>query len=185
MSHFNKLCIDPGHGMGNRTPSKYDPGACANGHEEANVALQYALAIKYVFAREGIGVFLTRDDANDYDPVGTRDNRAKAEGCTHFLSLHLNAGGGTGTETFYRGDEDHGWAEKVQKLALEVFGLKDRGLKTEDESQHTRLAVLDFDGPGCLLELGFIDSARDMSVIGQRDARLRFAEGLLRIWREI
>lgn len=180
-----KLCVDAGHGLGNRNPGKYDPGACANGHEEASVALQYALAIKYVFGKAGIEVFLTRDDPTDSDPVGQRDNKATAAGCTHFLSLHLNAGGGTGTETFYRGADEKSWADKIQKLALQSFGLKDRGLKTENQSQHSRLAVLDFFGPACLLELGFIDSIKDMSVIGLRESRVKFAEGLLAIWKSI
>jgi N-acetylmuramoyl-L-alanine amidase len=177
-----KLAIDAGHGMGNRTDS-YDPGAVYKGHEEASVALQYALAIKYIFNQAGIEVFLTRDDASDFTPVGKRDDKAKAAGCTHFISLHLNAGGGTGTETFYRDSQDKIFASKVQSVALQSFGLKNRGLKSESQSQHKRLAVLDFNGPACLVDLGFIDS--DMEVLGTREARIAFASGLLELWKSL
>lgn len=182
---MKRLCIDPGHGFGNRRPGIYDPGAVSHGATEADIVLLYALAIRFIFKGAGFDVFLTRDDASDSDPVGQRDNKAKAAGCTHFISLHMNAGGGTGTETFYRGDEDKDWAARIQGVALRAFSLPSRGLKTENLSQHDRLAVLDFDGPGCLVELGFIDSDRDRVMIATRDSRVKFAEELLKVWRNV
>ncbi len=180
-----RLSIDPGHGMGNRQQGVYDPGAVDHGVSEADVVLLYALAIKFVFKQAGYDVFLTRDDASDVTPVGSRNDKAEAAGCTHFISLHMNAGGGTGTETYYRGADDHVWALKVQAAALRAFDLHNRGLKTENESQHSRLAVLDFKGPGCLCELGFIDSPKDRVLISTRDSRVKFAQELLKVWQGI
>ena len=174
-----KLCIDPGHGNKN-TGSGYDPGAESAGHTEADIALQWALTLNWVLSQAGIKTFLTRDDDSDPDPVGTRDDRAEAAGCTHFIALHCNCATGTasGTETYYRDARDKGLAAPVQRAALAALGLHDRGLKTESDSQHTSLAVFDFDGPACLVELGFIDNTTDRGRMQERDRRVKFADAL-------
>lgn len=172
-----KLCIDPGHGFANRRPGVYDPGAMSFGHAEADIALQWALTGKWVLTRGGIAVWLTRDDDSDPDPVGTRDDRAEAAGCTHFLSLHCNAadtGLIHGTETFYRDEADRKWAKFVQNAALAALGGHDRGVKPEGDSQHNRLAVFDFDGPCALLELGFITNPMDRQQMLLRTNRVKF-----------
>lgn len=169
-----KLCIDPGHGNGNRSLGKYDPGAVAAGLTEADIVLQWALTGKWMCQQAGIDVFLTRDDDKDLTPVGVRDDKAEIVGCTHFLSLHCNAGGGTGVETFYRDQADRAWAEKVQSCILQASGGKNRGIKHESQTQHNRLAVMDFDGPCALVELGFIDSANDRKWLTDRESRIKF-----------
>lgn len=175
-----KLAIDPGHGMGNRREGVYDPGAVGGGVAEADVALQWALTGKWILEQKGVDVWLTRDDDRDLTPVGTRDNRAREAGCTRFISIHCNSAGptATGTETFFRDAEDKKWATIVQKAALEALDLRDRGLKTEASSQHTRLAVLDFAGPACLLELGFISNPGDRTRMLERSRRIAFWEAI-------
>lgn len=68
-----KICVDPGHGMSNRQPGLYDPGAThtENGFvfEEASIAFQYALSLKDTLRARGVDVFLTRDDAADHAVV--------------------------------------------------------------------------------------------------------------------
>jgi N-acetylmuramoyl-L-alanine amidase len=181
-----KLCFDPGHGLGNKRAGVYDPGAVAGGLSEADVVLQYALAIKFVFAQklEGTGrsvddvVFLTRDERSDVTPVGRRDEMAQAAGCTHFVSLHLDAGGGTGTTTFFRDQRDRDFADRVHPEIVEALELRNRGVKPESETRVGRLAVLDFRGPACLVELGFVDSASDREKLLRRTSRLLVAEAL-------
>lgn len=52
---FDRICLDAGHGMSNRTPGVFDPGADAGGVREAGVALDWALApsstFRWSFAR--------------------------------------------------------------------------------------------------------------------------------------
>lgn len=176
-----KLCIDPGHGYANRRAGIYDPGAVSAGVTEADVALQIALTGKWICQQRGIACWLTRDDDRDPTPVGSRDDRAEQAGCTHLISIHLNAatGNATGTETFYRDSADKAWAQKVQDAALEAWGLRNRGLKTEADSQHRRLAVFDFDGPAALLEVGFVDNPLDRGRAQDRDRRIAFWSALL------
>lgn len=175
-----RLCIDPGHGMNNRRPGSYDPGAQSNGVSEADIVLQIALTIKWVFKQRGIPCWLTRETDQDSDPVSTRDDRAEAAGCTHFLSLHMNCadGSASGTEIFCRDGADRVFAQKVQAIALQAWGLTDRGLKTEANSQHNRLAIFDFDGRAALLEVGFIDKLLDRGRAQERDRRVAFAHAL-------
>lgn len=172
-----KLCIDPGHGMGNRKSGVYDPGAQAGGVSEADIALQWALTLKWACQRAGVDFWLTRDDDRDEDFVGTRDDRAEDHGCTHFVSLHCNSAGplATGVETYYRDVADYRFAQWVHRAALNSMKSKDRGLKSEGQSQHPRLAVFDFDGPAALVELGFITNPLERRKLLWRDCRLDFA----------
>lgn len=175
-----RLCIDPGHGFANRRPAVYDPGACGGGVCEADIVLQWALSGKWILNQLGIATWLTREDDRSSDPVSSRDDRAEQAGCTKFISLHCNAASpqATGTETFYRDATDRAWAAKVQAAALVALGLRDRGLKTESQSQHSRLAVFDFDGPACLLELGFITRQSDRTQMLKRENRITFWQAL-------
>ena len=78
------------------------------------------------------------------------------------ISLHCNSGGGkaSGTEVFYRGANDKALAAKLSAAVASALGIRNRGAKTEKESQHKSLAVLEFDK--CwLLEIGFIDHDGD------------------------
>jgi N-acetylmuramoyl-L-alanine amidase len=160
--------------MSNRTPGKYDPGAVGGGLQEADIALQWALTGKWMCQQAGIPVYLTRDDDSDHNPVGVRDEKAEINYCTHFISLHCNAGGGTGIETFYRDAEDKAFASEIQSAVLRATGGTNRGIKHESQTQHDRLAVMDFNGPCALLELGFIDNETDRRWLTRRESRIQF-----------
>lgn len=177
-----KIAIDPGHGMSNRLRGVYDPGACSGGASEADIVLQWALTLKWVFERNGINCWLTRDDDRDQTPVSSRDNCAASEGCTHFISLHCNAGNvlASGTEVYYRDVPDSRFANRVLNAALKAMRGKNRGLKSEGQSQHSKLAVLDFYGPACLLEIGFITNPTDRKKMLDRTTRIAFAEALVK-----
>jgi N-acetylmuramoyl-L-alanine amidase len=177
-----KLAIDPGHGMSNKRDNVFDSGAVAAGVRECDIALEWALTGKYILPQYGINHFLTRDDNLDEVPVGRRDDMAAAAHCTHFLSIHCNAADGkaTGVEVYYRDISDRAFAQLVLDSLVEATGLKSRGLKRESESQHSRLAVLDFGPPACLAEIGFLDNPHDRSVIRNREVRLKFWAGLCR-----
>lgn len=158
-----KVCIDPGHGMSNRTRNVFDPGAThVEGefrHLESAIALRYGLTLKDAFRAQRVPVFMTRDDDADHAPVGNRAAGAKAAGCNVFISLHMNDvddDSANGTETLYNDLADKALAAKLQDAMTGITGLKDRGVKRRQD-----LAVLRFDGSAVLLELGFIANDRD------------------------
>lgn len=157
-----KICLDPGHGMSNRKNRLYDPGATAGDVSEANIVMKWANCLRAILLAKGHSVVRTRKDAGDPAPVGQRAGIAKEYGCEIMLSLHCNAadGNANGTETFYRGDEHSAKAEAINNAVVNALGTRNRGIKTENQSQHKRLAVMAFQ-PCFLLEIGFIDHAGD------------------------
>lgn len=158
-----KICIDPGHGMSNRSKNVYDPGAThrENGFmfQEAAIALRYGLTLKDVFRSKGVDVFMTRDDETDHTPVGSRASMAIAAQCQAFISLHLNDfddDTANGLEVLYRDKEDKTLAQKLQDALIKITKMRDREIK-----QRTDLAVLKFSGTAVLIELGFIANDAD------------------------
>lgn len=175
------LAIDPGHGMANSKAGVFDPGAIAVGHREADITLDWGLAVNWVCTQRGLKAWMTRKSDTESAPLSRRVQRAHDQGCTHFLSIHLNSGSvlATGTETLYRDSVDRKFAEIVHSCALHAIGRKDRGVKNEAVSPHGRLAVFGFNGPCCLVETAFITNSGDRNVVLMRDRRLAFAEMLV------
>ncbi|MFA4971853.1 MAG: N-acetylmuramoyl-L-alanine amidase [bacterium] len=174
-----KIAIDPGHGMSNRKPGVYDPGAVSAGQDEATIALQYALTLKYtlVFGNAGMPCFLTRSNHDDPAPVGTRAQRAEEAGCNRFISLHLNSSVkvASGIEVLWRAAKDKPLALALLKALVRVTGFRSRGIK-----QRTDLAVLRFaPGPAVLIELGFINNPQERAWLLQRDNRIAVCQAIV------
>ncbi|GAA0379062.1 N-acetylmuramoyl-L-alanine amidase family protein [Bacillus horti] len=89
-----KLMLDPGHGG-------KDPGAVANGLQEKNLVLTICQQIKSILLHEyeGVTVKLTRE-TDVFHELSTRAKMANDWGADYFMSIHVNAGGGTGFESF-------------------------------------------------------------------------------------
>ena len=178
------VALDPGHGMGNRRAGRYDPGAVARGVAgadltEADVVLRWALDLGVMLERCGARVFLTRVDGHQSAPLRGRVPAARAAGADVLVSLHCNAynGEANGTETFYRGAANRPLAKAVNGAVVEALGTRSRGVKIEEQSQHRRLAVLDFP-QACLLEIGFLDHAGNRAKMMDTRLRLAACEGL-------
>lgn len=155
-----KLCIDIGHGMSNIKRGVFDPGAVSGSLREADIALEWGNNLRKHCQARGLPCIRTRVDNEDPAPVSRRDDIAVSYGCNLMFSLHCNSGGGTGVEVFFRGEEDRAFAQILSSAVATCLGLKDRGAKTERESQHKSLAVMDFKD-AFLIELGFIDNEID------------------------
>lgn len=175
-----KVCLDAGHGQANSRPNVFDPGAESGSLREADLALTLALTVKFVFAEEGIPFYMIRSDNQQPRPLRTRPTLADAAGCSHYLCLHINDGpeGAHGLEVIYRSQADRIFGMVVKTCAANAFAMTDRGMKPEDESQHSRLRVFDFVGPVAYAELGFIGSDADMAQVRSRSRRIQFAENL-------
>lgn len=171
------IILDLGHGMGNRKPGVYDPGATVRvGKEEiteAGIVMDWANELKVQFEALGCKVIRTRINASDVCPIGERVPIAHKYHGDVLLSLHCNAadGNANGTETFYRGEANKTLAQVCNDAIVSSLGTKNRGLKTENQSQHSRLAVLSFPR-ACLIELGFIDHATDRALMQDQQMML-------------
>lgn len=73
------------------------------------------------------------------------------------ISIHLNAGGGTGTEVLYTSPSGKAWAEKVSKAVASALGIRNRGARKRDNLyvlNHTKSTAI-------LVECCFVDSRTD------------------------
>jgi len=174
------VIIDPGHGFGNRKAGRYDPGAVANGVTEAEIVMTWANELRGILRARKIPVIRTRVDDKDPAPIGQRARIAKDYGGTIMLSLHCNAANGqaSGTETFYRGESNKAFATRLNQAVCTALGTRNRGAKTEGQSQHARLAVMAFQ-PCFLLEIGFIDHAGDRAKMLDPELRKKACESIV------
>ena len=73
------------------------------------------------------------------------------------ISIHLNAGGGTGVEVLYTSTSGKEWATKLSKVVSDALGLKNRGAKKRDNLyvlNHTKATAV-------LIECCFVDNKTD------------------------
>lgn len=166
--------------MSNRRPGVFDTGAThtegSTKFEEAVIALRYGLTLKEVFVARGQSVFMTRDDDEDHTPVGQRAGNAERAGADVFISLHLNDAdddSARGLEVLFRGEDDKPLAQALQDKLVAVTGFRDRKIKPRED-----LAVLKFDGPAVLIELGFIANDGDRNALINPATRTEVCEAI-------
>ena len=155
-----RICIDPGHNS-----SGFDTGAQGNGLLEQNITLDIGLRLKSLLETNGIQVIMTRTGGqvagtinNVTDSLQARCNIANNAVVDLFVAIHINAGGGTGSEVWIV--STGGRAEKAANAVLARLiascGWANRGVKTANDY------VLKYtDAPAILTENGFIDSVSD------------------------
>jgi N-acetylmuramoyl-L-alanine amidase len=160
LSMAKKVVLDAGHGA-------KDPGANGNGLIEKVINLVMAQKVKYYLEQKyEVEITMTRNDDTfiELDERAAIANRINAD---YFVSLHHNAGGGRGFETFvYPGqlNKETGRMQKIihDKLAtfLKGNGMPDRGRQEKD------LRVLyKTNMPAVLIEYGFMDDAQDAAIL--------------------
>ncbi|MCL1999672.1 MAG: N-acetylmuramoyl-L-alanine amidase [Turicibacter sp.] len=155
------ICIDAGHG-GN------DPGAVASGLRESEINLYVALELGKILEQKGCEVCYTRrlDVAMG---INARAKYANSHAADFFISIHTNAGGGTGAETFIAPNDRQSldFATAVNDRYATKMVLRNRGVKLDSTTRHGSLGVLrNTKMPAILLELAFIDSPVDNPDLG-------------------
>lgn len=153
-----KICIDAGHNH-----SGWDTGAAGNGLKEQDITWLIADKLRQLLESAGVDVVMTRT-SNEHN-LGSDVNsclRKRAEicnanKCDYFVSVHCNAGGGTGTEVLVvkKGGQAETLAGFVLKYVSKITG-KSRGVKESNAYvlKHT-------DCPAILVETAFIDTEAD------------------------
>lgn len=161
------IMIDPGHGG-------RDPGATGFGLKEKDLTLTMAKLLISKLSGYQVEILATRSDDV---AVSLRDRArmANEHRVGFFCSLHVNAGGGTGFESYVHVDAPDE-TEALRSVIHEEmaryysrFGFPDRGKK------RARFTVLrETRMPAVLLENLFIDHPRDAASL----ADPRFLDGL-------
>ena len=82
----------------------------------------------------------------------------KSQKCTHNISIHLNAGGGTGFETLVKSNDSN--VKKLNDKIAKKLNMVNRGVKVRKD-----LYVLNNLKNCILLECGFVDNVKDSTFV--------------------
>lgn len=158
------IVIDPGHGYGATTSNNPDGRTAI----EIETALEVGLRTKTLIQNSCTWTAqMTRTtNLNGWVSVNQRALMSNNWNADRLLSIHCNAGGGTGTETFYCTDSDTSTAPDIafaQKIQADMVtnGVWNNRRCVEDNSfLGYHLGVLKYSSAtGCLNEIGFVDTA--------------------------
>lgn len=154
---MTKIFIDPGHGGS-------DPGATRNGLREKDLTLDISKRIQKYLNDNYTGHTIKLSRTTDkYLSLSQRAVMANNWGADIFISIHINAGGGTGFESFiYNGSvskktvTNQNTIHKEIMASISSYKLRDRGKKRANFAvlRETRMAAL-------LTEILFIDTKSD------------------------
>ncbi|MDR1774067.1 MAG: cell wall-binding repeat-containing protein [Clostridioides sp.] len=173
------IVIDPGHGgVGSGASYKYPAGVFGSGEtilREENYTLKTSLATTDYLRKQGFNVVITRTDNSSLD-LSERTAISNKVGPSLFTSIHYNASDttGNGIEVYYMlKDKDGGVtknaASNIMKRVLEVFNLKNRGIKTKalssDPTKDYLYVLRNNNYPSILVECAFIDNESDIKQI--------------------
>lgn len=157
-----KIAIDAGHGKytaGKRCLKTIDPNETREWVLNNRVALK---VIDLLSQYENTEILRMDDPTGETDiDLTTRCSKANGWGADIYVSLHHNAGGGYGIETFCHpsqgaGTEAYRLAQAVQSGLTAATGNRDRGVKQYDFAVCRQTNM-----PAILTELGFMDHPED------------------------
>jgi N-acetylmuramoyl-L-alanine amidase len=172
------LMIDPGHGG-------TDPGAVHQGLIEKNLNLKVALKVRdLLLSKYQVTIVMTRTNDETVD-LDERTALANNRNVDYYCSIHHNAGGGQGFESFiYNGtvsQETINLQSSIHETFINKLGSKyniiNRGQKRANFHvlRETKMSAL-------LLELLFLDNANDRRILRRErffnDASATIADGL-------
>ncbi|MFD4928461.1 N-acetylmuramoyl-L-alanine amidase [Peribacillus butanolivorans] len=149
---MTKIFIGAGHGG-------TDPGAVGNGLQEKALTLRIATKIKSLLEEyKDVSIKMSRT-GDIYPSLSARTKAANEWAADIFLSIHINAGGGTGYEDYIYTSASVK-AKEYQSIIhaelIKLIDMKDRGKKSANY-QVLRTSSM----PAVLTECGFIDHAGD------------------------
>lgn len=169
------ICLDAGHGG-------RDPGARANGIVEKDFALEMVVRIGHYLRASGLSTVFTRE-TDVLIGINARARFARNKQADLFLSVHCNAAGSPtacGAEAYVAAPDTRS-VVIAKDILHRLGGLKLRGVKPDNQSQHASLGVLRGtykQMPAILLELGFCTCLGDVKLMSDKYTREAWAVGI-------
>ncbi|WP_053178021.1 N-acetylmuramoyl-L-alanine amidase family protein [Peribacillus loiseleuriae] len=152
---MKKIKIDSGHGG-------KDSGAVGNGLLEKNLTLDISKEMKKYLDENYTGHETTLTRTTDiFIELSERANIANRDGSDVFISNHVNAGGGTGYESYIYTKPSSGSVKLQESVNAEAlatakkYGLGAHGI---DNKQGNLAVVRQTNMPAVLTEIAYIDS---------------------------
>jgi len=176
---MKKIFIDAGHNYSN-----WNTGAVGNGMREQDITFEVARDLADILQRAGFETMLSRPTLHtnlghdNNSAINARWQLSNAWGADYFISIHVNAAGGTGAESFY-------WdvlAEEFSRTILETY-CREMGLRNRRNVLTSQWGVIrQTHCPAILFELAFIDSPPsnpDVDILRNRrsDMAMALAKG--------
>ena len=173
-----RFCISVGHGRS--AGGGYDSGAVVGGFHEFLIARKIGFYIAKALKNYGCDTVLINYDADMY--LTDRIAYVNRQNFDLAAEIHLNAGGGTGSEVYYKHADEGGkkLAAKISAGNAKTFSLRDRGAKTKLNS-----AGGDYFGfvrsvrcRSLLIETVFIDSSSDRKNVETETGQKKCGESI-------
>ncbi len=178
-SEVKTILIDAGHNYSGK-----DIGAENKEFDLREEVITWNIAdkLRYKLERMGYNVVMTREKVTDsiantsvLESLQARVDLGHEMRADLFISIHCNAGGGSGTEVYCFQKGGYAWrlAQLVQGNITDRTSLYDREVKTAAfyVIQNTLM-------PAILIETGFIDNEKDIAVISSEDGQIQIAEAI-------
>lgn len=175
------IVIDPGHGYGSTTSNNPDTRTATEIETSLAVGLKTRTLIQN--SCPSLTVQMTRStNLNGWISVTQRAQMSNNWNADRLLSIHCNAGGGTGTETFYCTYDDSSTAtdiafsKKIQADMVSNGAWNDRRCVEDASFLAYHLGVLRYSSAtACLSEIGFVDTSSDAAKLNSDTWRNKFA----------
>lgn len=164
-----KIIITIGHGTADDGKS-YDSGAVSKDkkYHEFKIAKEIGKYAQKYYNEH----YAEHCDLMNYDgglSLQERINKLKDDTYDFIAEIHLNAGGGTGTECYYHHQSEKGkkYAEAITKNIASTFDVKNRGAKTKLGSNgNDYFGIIRSTKPcAVLVETVFIDTDSDLAKV--------------------
>lgn len=166
------IVLDPGHGGS-------DPGAVANGLREKDLTLDICKRIKRHLEDNytGIKVHMTRT-TDKYLSLSQRAQYANNKKADLFVSVHINAGGGTGYEDFVYNKLSNSSTTAKMRNTFHTEVVKEQSFWRNRGKKKANFAVLRLTKMSAILtENGFIDTKSDANKLKSNTYLNRIAKG--------
>ncbi|WP_298313576.1 N-acetylmuramoyl-L-alanine amidase [uncultured Aquimarina sp.] len=175
------IVVDPGHGY---AADGSNPDGRTDTEHATALSVGLKLRDKIESSCNGWSVRLTRTIRNSNPSLAQRRALSNSLRADRFISIHCNAGGGTGTETFWcnrsnsRDADNSRFSREIQNRMVEKGQWRDRR-SVEDASFIFHLGVLVSNNAiGVLNEIGFVDTS-DANKLLNDTWRNRFTDAYL------
>lgn len=184
---MENICIIVGHGKSKS--GGYDSGAVSGIYHEFKIAKEIAKeCVDYLNANFDIKADLMNYDGDLY--LTDRVKKVNKADYDFIAEIHLNAGGGKGTETYYYHGSPTGLkvATEISKGIANEFDVPDRGAKVwVNKNGKDHFAIIRETKPcAILVETLFIDNKDELAVLktadGQKKCGVAIAKGIARAY---
>ena len=167
-----KIALDAGHGLktsGKQTPDGIKEWTLNDKVRDKVVALLKDYDVKFVFP--------DNNEGNTDEGLTARRTMYVKEQVAAAVSIHHNAGGGTGVETYYHtygSSADKKIAQIVQSNLVKETGMRNRGVKQASFAVLTCKSSI----PAILVEGGFYDNQTDFNYITSVNGQKAYARAV-------